>query len=79
MCFKPPKPPKVKPDKALQRQIEAGNLQERTLRSQNKLNRFEDQLGFLSGGFGRRSLLTGGRGGMGFGPVTGRSMFSALR
>lgn len=79
MCLKKPKAPKVVADPALARQIEQASSSERSARSLAKENRFEDQLGFLNGGFGRRSLLSGSRGGSGYSMNTSRSMFSALR
>ncbi len=82
MCFGPPKPPggAGEPDPALRRQIKQAAAYERQTRSDNKAQRFEEQLGLLSGGFGRRSLLTGGKGGIGFSsPGLGRSIFTALR
>lgn len=79
MCFGAPKPPKVVEDPALKRQIEAAAMMERDNRARNKKDRFEEQLALLSGGFGRRSLITGSRGGMGYDTGMSRSLFTALR
>ncbi len=75
MCFKKPRPPKVRPDPALQAQIALSKDEERERRRLAKANRLEDTLATL-GGMGRRSLLTGGRGGMGFALPSGRSLLA---
>lgn len=76
MCFKAPKPPKVPPaDPALARQVEQASQAERERRTENKNSRLEDALKSMNGGFGRRSLLTGGRGGAGFSMPVSRSLF----
>lgn len=72
MCFKKPKLPEVPAeDPALKRQLERQLENERQQRSENKAMRFEEALARL-GGFGRRSLISGGKGGIGF-----RSMFTS--
>jgi hypothetical protein len=85
MCLKKPKPPAMPPttetaaDKALSEELALRRGEGRTERSLGKAARFEDQLAQLSGGFGRRSLLSGGAGGMGFDMPMMRSLFTTVR
>lgn len=75
MCFKPPKPPAVPTeDPTLKAQVEQATEAERERRTMNKQARFEDQLAMWNGGYGRRSLLTGGRGGSGYAAPLMRSL-----
>lgn len=83
MCFKKPKKPRPTPeqlraDANLERQMEMQAQLLREQRSENKRARFEDRLNMMEG-FGRRSLLTGGRGGIGYAAPTMRSLFMGLR
>lgn len=73
-----PKPPRVKPDKNLERQMQMQMDMLRQQRSADKAARFEQTLDTLTG-MGRRSLLSGGRGGAGFAAPQARSLFTGLR
>lgn len=74
MCFKPKvkMPPVPKEDPTLKRQVDQAMALERERKSENKQMRFEQRLAEL-GGIGRRALLSGGRGGIGF-----RSLFDRV-
>lgn len=76
MCFKPPKPPKVVEDPALKQQVENATQAERERRTENKNARLEEALQSMNGGYGRRSLLTGSRGGAGFMATAVRSLIN---
>lgn len=78
MCFKKPKPPPVPAeDPVLKAQVESATEAERERRSVDKQLRFEEQLQAWNGGYGRRSLLTGGKGGAGYAAPMMRSLLMA--
>jgi hypothetical protein len=70
MCFpKAPKPPKSVDsgaDQALTRERRQAELDAAAIRASNKEIRMEDELARLTGRQGRRSLFTGGQGGIGY-------------
>lgn len=69
MCFKPPKPPKTTDmgaDPELTRQRQAAELDAEAIKADNKQARMEQQLALQTGRMGRRSLFSGGQGGIGF-------------
>lgn len=76
MCFKPPKPPPIVEDLALKAQLETSQFDERTRRTALKASRLDDTLAQLGGGIGRRSLLSGGKGGAGFAMPATRSLLT---
>jgi len=80
MCFpKAPKPPPttdpvLDPELARQRiEIELNTIAQK---ADAKKRRMEEQLAILSGKIGRKSLFSGGAGGMGFGSVFEQSLFT---
>lgn len=81
MCGKKPKPPKptaaqkaAERDAAEQRRLALE--EQRSIRTENKENRKNMRLGMLGMRFGRQSLLTGSRGGMGYAAPTARPLLS---
>jgi len=80
MCFakKPPPPPKVYTDPALQVQQLDARDDEAALRAEAKDRRIEERMSQLSGRMGRGATLTGGRGGMGYATPAARSLFAGM-
>jgi hypothetical protein len=81
MCFKAPKPPaptqeQLNQEAALKRQTGMAREDERIRRTMDKEARKEDALALFGGSLGRRSLLTGGKGGIGYPSSDMRSLLS---
>lgn len=81
MCFKKPKPPKPTPQEqaAVQQATEERARQTQELREQRTMlkdERTEQRLRQLRTGYGRASLITGSRGGMGFQTPLARGLLS---
>jgi hypothetical protein len=81
MCFKKPKAPKptaadkaAEADAAAQRKLALD--EQYAIRTDNKEQRKNLRLGMLGMRFGRSSLLTGSRGGMGYAAPMARSLLS---
>jgi hypothetical protein len=62
----PPPPPPIPEEESVRQQRERLRKQEQTDRSKLKQQQFEDRVAAYTGQRGRRSLLTGRRGGEGF-------------
>lgn len=68
MCFSAPKPPPVPPeDPAIAQQREDAMTAAQTQKSENKQQRLQEQMVRSSGMAGFRSLISGNKGGGGFG------------
>lgn len=78
MCFKAPKPPKVVEDPNLKRQTENATQVERERRSADKEARLEEAMRAMNGGYGRRSLISGSKGGAGFMMGAARSLIGGV-
>lgn len=81
MCGKKPKPPKptkeqIQAEKDAAEQRRLALEEQRSIRAQNKEVRKQQRLGMLGMRFGRQSLLTGGRGGMGYAAPMARPLLS---
>jgi len=68
MCFSAPKPPPVpEPDPAIAEQQAAAKADAAAIKAQDKEKRLQDAVSKSSGTYGMRSLISGSRGGGGFG------------
>lgn len=68
MCFSAPKPPPVPPeDPALKQQREDAMAAAQTQKSEDKDRRLQEQISRTGGMAGFRSLISGSKGGGGFG------------
>lgn len=81
MCGKKPKPPKptkaqIQAEKDAAEQRRLSMEEQRAVRTQYKEERKQMRLGMLGMRFGRSSLLTGSRGGMGYAAPMARPLLS---
>lgn len=68
MCFSSPKPPPVpEPDPAIAEQQAAAKADAAAIKAKDKEARLQDAVSKGSGVYGMRSLISGSRGGGGFG------------
>lgn len=68
MCFNAPKPPPVPPpDPAIAEAQAASKADAAAIKAQDKEKRLQDAVSKGSGVYGMRSLISGSRGGGGFG------------
>jgi hypothetical protein len=68
MCFKAPKPPPIPPpDPAIAEAQLAAKNDAASIKAENKERRLQDSVSKSGGMYGMRSLISGSRGGGGFG------------